>query len=261
MDSISITVPMEGRALATMAGALITLAESMTPGIMKSSLIAAPILRSLAVDQVAAYPNIPLAQGDTGDLGGIAQTSIAPAGQEVESVPKKGPEVFTQAFPPAPKAPLTSPFTSDNNPPPPAGIELDTDGYPWDARIHSSNHEKVAGGTWRRKRNLDAAILTKVKAELRQAMSAPAALVSAPPVAADDPRFPPPPAAQQVPPPPPAPAAQLMSLGDLFKRVTAKGLKKEVCDAAAVSLGLPNFTLVSTRQDLIPALAMALGIL
>lgn len=44
--------------------------------------------------------------------------------------------------------------------------DLDSEGFPWDKRIHSSSKQTVADGTWRKRRNLDDAIYNSVKAEL-----------------------------------------------------------------------------------------------
>lgn len=55
-----------------------------------------------------------------------------------------------------------------------SGVELDAEGLPWDARIHSSNRKKTANGTWTRRRNTDDAMWDHVRTELRNAMGAPA---------------------------------------------------------------------------------------
>ena len=55
------------------------------------------------------------------------------------------------------------------------GVELDADGLPWDARIHSSSKGKLAKtGTWKLARNLDPALAARVTAELKAAMALPA---------------------------------------------------------------------------------------
>lgn len=49
-----------------------------------------------------------------------------------------------------------------------AGGDLDSDGLPWDARIHSSNKEKSKDGKWRKRRGMnDKAFIAQVEAELR----------------------------------------------------------------------------------------------
>lgn len=55
----------------------------------------------------------------------------------------------------------------------PAGaVERDSEGYPWDERIHSSSKKKTDGGAWILKKgiNNDKAKLNRVKAELMQTM-------------------------------------------------------------------------------------------
>ena len=56
-----------------------------------------------------------------------------------------------------------------------AGVELDSKGLPWDGRIHAESKGKIADGTWRKKRQIDPALVAQVEAELRQVMGAPAA--------------------------------------------------------------------------------------
>lgn len=78
---------------------------------------------------------------------------------------------------------VESPFA--NSAPSVAG-EVDSEGLPWDARIHASSKEKKADGTWRTRRNLDKAVAAQIKAELltnRQPVQQPVAQVEAPVVA------------------------------------------------------------------------------
>ena len=51
--------------------------------------------------------------------------------------------------------------------PPQGTVELDTDGIPWDKRIHSAGKSLNATGTWRVRRRLDKDVMDKVWAELR----------------------------------------------------------------------------------------------
>jgi len=103
--------------------------------------------------------------------------------------------------------------------------EVDSAGMPWDARIHSGKKSKIADGTWRKGKGVDAATIASVEAQLRAAgaasipaQAAPTAPVApaAAPVAPTAPAAPPaapvvpaaPPAAPVVPAAPPAaPAA------------------------------------------------------
>lgn len=101
---------------------------------------------------------------------------------------------------------------------------VDRDGFPWDERIHASTGTKNADGTWRGRRNLDAAVKAQVEAELRArgavsvaapqlppppTAATPAAAIPAPPALSAPPPMPVPVAAPQpVPIPTPAPAEQ-----------------------------------------------------
>lgn len=82
--------------------------------------------------------------------------------------------------------------------------ELDKAGLPWDERIHAETKAKNKDGTWRARRNLDAAVKSKVEAELLGTVNSTPATGTAPPAlppaparalpAAPGPTLPPPPA-------------------------------------------------------------------
>ena len=73
--------------------------------------------------------------------------------------------------------------------------QLDADGLPWDARIHSSNKKLDGKGKWWARRNTAPATVVAVEAELRAALGA-APVTSAPPAATPTPT----PAASNTPP-------------------------------------------------------------
>jgi hypothetical protein len=95
--------------------------------------------------------------------------------------------------------------------------ERDSEGLPWDARIHSETHKTNADGTWRYRRNLDAGVKAAVYAELKMTRAGEQAFANvvnprifdtvapSPPAAV----APPPPATEVVAPPPPASATVL----------------------------------------------------
>lgn len=59
--------------------------------------------------------------------------------------------------------------TGGNPPPPPAqvsDVELDNDGCPWDARIHSSSKKQTAKKIWAKRKNLAEGLYDQIKAEL-----------------------------------------------------------------------------------------------
>lgn len=61
------------------------------------------------------------------------------------------------------------PLNNDVNPPVTLdSSKLDTEGVPWDERIHTKARTKVRAGTWKLKKGSDADVVSKVKAELIQ---------------------------------------------------------------------------------------------
>lgn len=184
-------------------------------------------------------------------------------------------------------APPSPPVGSDNGPTAPiaspsSGVELDADGLPWDARIHSGpadKRPKNADGRWRRARGVDDATVEQVTAELRQVMGAPApaptpAAAPTPPAPAPVPASPPPAPVAAAPTPapaapPPTPAAAVTESGpavaatavetfaDLMKKVTrmqtAGLVTVETTSQIAASLGLTGLRDLMNRPDLVPS--------
>lgn len=61
--------------------------------------------------------------------------------------------------------------------------EVDSEGLPWDSRIHASSKNKVTNGTWRTRRNVDENLVYQVKQELRaRVASAQVPMAEMPPV-------------------------------------------------------------------------------
>lgn len=144
-------------------------------------------------------------------------------------------------------------------PPPPPVDGCDSDGLPWDGRIHSSSKARLADGRWRQRRNTDPAVVTAVTAELRAALSAPAvAAVPLPPQpAATVLSFPFPPIEEPAAVPPP-PAA--MTFPEFMRAITAARLAPGVVLEACKAVGMPSIPALNQRPDLIPSVASALGV-
>jgi hypothetical protein len=161
-------------------------------------------------------------------------------------------------------------------------VETDKNGFPWDARIHSSNHAKVADGTWRKRRGIDDATVAQVEGELRAVMGAPAAQpqVQAPPAPQAVPLPPADPLAipdalkrPQVPapeapaaPPVQAPAADPMAgFVQLVSRTSAAigngKIKQDQVMAICQQHGVPSLPMLSNRLDLLPIIAEAIDAL
>jgi len=62
-------------------------------------------------------------------------------------------------------------------------VPLDSEGLPWDARIHASTKTKIANGSWKLIRGCDPAKIAEVKAELQALMNVPVTQVHTPVVA------------------------------------------------------------------------------
>lgn len=86
---------------------------------------------------------------------------------------------------------------------------VDSDGVPWDERIHAPSKAQNKDDTWRKKKKLDPAFVASVEAELKAAVAqspAPVAPVTSPPMPPVDQQQQPAPVQQM--PPPVAPVAQ-----------------------------------------------------
>jgi len=154
-------------------------------------------------------------------------------------------------------------------PPPPPFDGCDSDGLPWDGRIHSSSKARLADGRWRQRRNTDPAVVTAVTAELRSALSAPAAVVPPPPAAVVPPPLAPASAVLSFPFPPieepataavPSPPAAAMTFPEFMRAITAARLAPGVVLEACKAVGMPSIPALNQRPDLIPTVAAALGV-
>jgi hypothetical protein len=146
---------------------------------------------------------------------------------------------------------------------------LDRNGLPWDERIHASSRAKTADGSWRAKRNVDPALVTKVEAELKALMALPAA-PPAPVERIETTVFPPPPPVNLVndshplvtsllpPPPPPPPPAPVIGntwvafISEVSGKISEGKLTQDELKQACEQNGISNFSMLGNRLDLIP---------
>ena len=144
-----------------------------------------------------------------------------------------------------------------------AGIELDTDGQPWDHRIHASTKTKIGNGTWKLKPRTEPALIAQVRAEYSQAAAVPSNMTPPmiPQAAAVEPvpsQPAPLPAAAPVIAPPAAAAEKPTNPGLLFAatmklyaEVEAAGkVASGAGDAWAKQAGLPSLASLIARPDL-----------
>lgn len=192
--------------------------------------------------------------------------------------------------PPVPAAVVPPPPVSSGVAPvsPPAGVDVDAEGLPWDARIHGIKLNEAgepnftAKGLWKRRRNTNDAVWDQVRTELKQVMSVPSpieALAARVPDAAaafSVPNVPPPPPpapAATVPPvpaatnapdiqPAPAPAPDIGAFGALLKRIIeaqdAKQITVEQTNQAVQSMGLNTIGDLLNRPDLVAPVELVL---
>lgn len=203
-------------------GTILAFARANESGFAEEDVPAPP-----AIDPAAAFGAIP-----TGKIAEAGPTLVVPSDPP-------NPAVLANIAVPAASA-VTS--------------TVDSQGLPWDARIHASSKAQNADGTWRLKRGLQKDYLDKVTAELRQVMAIPAPspgpqLVPPPPPA---------PQAAAVPPPPP-PADQETTREQyiaLFNRVSAAmsngKLSQTQLDTCLQGIGVPSLPLLGARLDLVP---------
>lgn len=232
---------------------------------------------------VAVFLNNLAEDRESGRIAGVDFPTMVPA-----PIPKPEPvapvvEVAKAPtpLPPVPEAGNTAPSASAPMTPPPApvadvppapttlsGVDLDSAGLPWDGRIHAESKNKISNGTWRKKKNVDPALVTEVEARLRELVAIPPApaapAVVMPPVADPVPPapvapvvepVPPAPVADPVPPAPAAPATPAtVTVADVFKFATAAekngSLNGETRSAALLSLGFNSMVELSTRPDM-----------
>lgn len=121
---------------------------------------------------------------------------------------------------------------------------LDSDGLPWDARIHASSKERNADDTWRARRkpsDMDAGqwaeFQGQVRTELRELMELP---VVAPPA----------PVEPVVPVAPPAPVPT--EFVPFLQWITSSGITPEQVNVALAQHGLTAVPQLQQRPDLIP---------
>lgn len=178
--------------------------------------------------------------------------------------------------PPAPPVVPVAPLAAVPAPAPvviPPGVALDTEGLPWDARIHAATKTKVANGSWKKKKGTDPALVTTVTAELRAVMGipAPAGAAAAGPLAATPYPFPVPPvvpaapvpvppvAAVPVAPQPPAAPVAITTFAQLMGYISAqiaagKWTHPETLTACQAN-GITALPLLASRPDLVPGVA------
>ena len=199
------------------------------------------------------------------------KVSDNPFGDVVAAPAPSAPVAAVVVSPPAPSVPPV-PATATVVAPPAAGIDVDAKGLPWDGRIHASSRAQNADGTWRSKRGVDEGLVKQVEGELRQTMGLdkPAAVPPPPPFVASV--APPVPPASIIPTdsasggaaPIASPSDAPMTFPVLMQKISAKFATRELSQqqiqTAVASVGLPSLPMLGSRPDLVPQVAVLLGV-
>lgn len=271
MKSISITVPMDYAALTRASdmlhGMAIDVREGADAGQVNTDWAKGTSASSTAVDdQHTPDPNhvpdedYPAEEKDAAAVFGSqpgkpAETTAPPAA--TADTPAEADESPSSPNEPAQPAPAAASPGEANEATGAPGVELDSDGLPWDARIHAGSKTRLKKSQqWKPKRGVDPDLKAEVEAELRAAMSAGgSAEKPAAPAAPAEPAKPAPPAAPAA---PAEPQGAITTFPALMSRITSAGITQERASAAAKNQGLPSLPLLATRPDLIPAVAAEL---
>jgi len=194
-------------------------------------------------DTVAAAvfgaPQTPLTHGaiNAPSTVGVAQSMTAP-----EALPEISSTLIMNA--PVPPVPTSENVVQVAAPPMvnlASGVEIDTHGLPWDARIHASTKRKNADGSWTAKRGVDQAVAASVEAELRALMSA------APAPAAD--------ASQNA-------RAQFVALvGRASAAIQSGKVTQAEIAECCTNAGVPGLPLLANRLDLVATVSASVDTL
>lgn len=189
-----------------------------------------------------------------------ADAEASPTAPVVTEAPTLLPPSIPASPPPAPPLEVAEAAPTAHvvlsNPAP--AVELDADGLPWDARIHSEARSKVVAGTWKYKRGVDPRVVEQVEAELRGVMGLPA------PAPAENAA-----ASVTLSAPPAAPVAAQAPFGVTFPQLMLK-ISKAVSEGRTTqvavietvkSCGIESLPLLAQRPDLVPMVDAAIDAL
>lgn len=237
---------------------------------------------TLSATDAGGYAHTPTNQGTGAHVASGESpevlTDFEPDAKAVFGVPPSpnAEEVATPLVPAASAAEVADTTSTTSTTGTATNAELDSEGLPWDGRIHSSSKKKlVENGRWKLIRGVDKDLVETVKSELRAALSAPTPA----PVENTQGLHPTPnplspkaadlvaaqmgntvPAAISWTPAAVGASSQISNFAQLMSAITANGLKPEFINPVIQSLGIPSMPVLATRQDLIPSVAAALGL-
>ena len=175
------------------------------------------------------------------------------------------PIIEEEYIPPMPEAATAAPAVlrmGDNGP---AFVDLDSQGLPWDGRIHTKLKTKVANGSWKLARGTDPKLAESVLAELKAAMSVGREQIAPPLMPPGVLLIPPaPPAAPTAPEMPPIPEGETFTtlVNKIHAAITAKKLTQaQMVKCINDTAKLPSLPLLASRPDLVPLVGTAIDAL
>lgn len=150
--------------------------------------------------------------------------------------------------------------------PPVSGADLDSNGLPWDVRIHASTKAKVADGSWRALRGVDKDFVTVVEQELRELMAIPSPNAQSVPEPETSGAQIPEPSNVDVNVPTPIatidPVASTVSVPEFVQWMMALIKDGKItmakCNEGIASTGAKGLPDLTVRKDLIPAAKLAI---
>ena len=166
-----------GKACAGTCGHAVAEIHAHTAGVVEGPTTAPVVpavneLEALQHDHESTMPEAAFGKPDTGAqeaaaaFGGAAPLAVSTPAIAAASTVAPPPPVNTAPITTTPGVASSAAGASS------AGVELDKHGLPWDGRIHAESKGKLTDGSWRKKRQVDPALVAQVEAELRQVMGA-----------------------------------------------------------------------------------------
>lgn len=198
-------------------------------------------------------------------IGKIEDTNV-PLNKIEDSIPEPQ-DIFGKSVPllegrTVLTATRNGPVPSVPSEPEPVSVALDTNGLPWDIRIHGRAKLKNKDGSWKYQRNVSKTVINRVENEHRGLMGLPlvelpADLVTLRSVPAVPMMETP---ATPVPFPPIAPVSNGQDFGALMKQITGAmtngKIKRDSVSMILAKHGIPSLPVLAARQDLIPQIML-----
>lgn len=270
-NQVSITIPLQLNALKHAIGMLTGMVHdleigALTDGEMRVSLQTAQNCAGphtitpdiAAISEAAQAPESILA--DPLPFDPVAAFGATTAAESATPPAASASSANDSPFPAAPSAPAPDATTSTSTTMETAtNVPVDSEGLPWDGRIHSSSKEKlVKDSTWKLKRGVDKTLVEQVKAELRGVMAIPPAA----PVTETHGLHPNPTPVVAAPAPTAPAAGSITTFAQLMAAITAAKIDQATVAAILPTIdpALTSLAVVAPRPELIPRVAAALGL-